>query len=126
MRTRLPSVLWASTIIACAIYLHYFALPGVLGQAARSETFHIIAHIFLYGLLAALVSVWCHGRAWVVLAAVAAAGFVQEAAQTALFGNPMGWHELFDFSVDVMAAAVFLGLRWLFGRVRSSRARSES
>jgi hypothetical protein len=125
IRSRLPSVLWASTIVAFAIYLHFSAPRGMLGRLIGSETAHVIAHVFLYAVLAALVSACCHGRVWVVLTAVAIAGFVQEAAQTALFGLPMGWHELFDLGIDVTAAAAFLGLRWLLGRAFARRTRSE-
>ena len=111
-------VAWAAAITAGAVALHYGRLTGTLARLAGWEPAHVVAHLFLYGALAALASWWLRGWSWKVFAAVAAVGFVQEAAQTRVFGIGMGRHEAYDFSIDLLGAAVALGV----GRARRRRA----
>jgi len=117
--TRTLAAAWAAAITAGAIALHYLRLPGRLGDLAANEPAHVVAHLLLYGTLAALVCTWARDRQqWQVFAVVGVAGLVQEACQTVLFGSAMGRHEAFDLSVDLAAAALVVVARraWLAAR----------
>jgi len=101
---------WAAAITGAAVALHFARLPRALGKVASYEPVHVAAHLLLYGVLAALVASWLRGWGWKVLAAVAVAGFGQEACQTLGFGLPMGAHEAKDFAVDLLGAAIAMGM----------------
>jgi hypothetical protein len=90
-----------------------------VAAAARYETTHIVAHLFLYGTLAALARA---GGLTPIRAATLtmAVAMGQESVQllAALRPRPPGWPELFDLLVDAVAVAMVLGLERL-RRVRS-------
>jgi len=68
---------------------------------------HVVAHVFLYGTLAAA----CHGLSrhrWLPLLVVGVVGLLQEAAQTRLVGKSFGRAEAFDLAVDLGAAAIVI------------------
>ena len=74
----------------------------------RTEYFHVPAHMLLYGTLTAGVYGITGGRWRWTLAAVMVVGFVQESAQSLLFGRTMRSGEVFDLGVDLLSASVVL------------------
>ncbi len=104
---------WTTAITCGAVLLHYFPPHhGWLSRLANSEAVHVVAHLLLYGLFS-LLALKAVGRArWAVLLTVAA-GALQEAAQTVPFGVRPAGPELFDLTVDLIAALGAIALaRW--------------
>ena len=119
---RLLTFGWAACITAVVVSLHSYTPRGLAEVLLGSELFHVVAHLFLYGTMAASALVWTQRRA-VVLGVVLLAGFVQEAAQTLLYGSPMGGPELFDLGVDTAAVLlVFAGHALITHRKAQRRA----
>ena len=115
------AVAWSVAVIAGAIVLkvlhpeRWLPLIGVLG---REEAVHVVAHVFLYGTLAAA----SHGLSrhrWVPLVVVGVVGLLQEAAQTLLVGKSFGRAEVFDLAVDLVAAAM---VAWALRTLAARRA----
>lgn len=100
---------WGSTIVAAALWLKHAppAAGSWLARATASEGAHIVAHVFLYGVLAALARVATR-RVWASALIVAAFAIAQEAAQS--WGRAFGGAEWFDLGVDTLAAAVVLAI----------------
>lgn len=115
---------WAAAITAFAVALHYARPTGALAKVANSEPAHVVAHLLLYGALAALVARALRGWSWKVFALVAAAGLLQEAAQTLFFGVAMGRHEAYDFTIDLAgcAAALAAARAWRWRAERGGAA----
>lgn len=106
------AVAWGSAVVAAALWLKY-APPASgtwLARASASEAVHIVAHTFLYGVLAALAHV-ATGRLLASALFVAVFAIAQEGAQSVWFGRPFGSAELFDLGVDAAAAAIVLVVR---------------
>jgi len=111
---------WISAILAGVVFLKVVRpddYSPFVRAAMRLEALHVIAHLFLYGTLAAACRLATRA-AWAPLALVFAVGFVQEAAQTVLFGRPMGPPEAFDIGVDMTAASLVVLASWLLVRRR--------
>jgi hypothetical protein len=100
------------------------AARQVVGLAYRSEAGHVIGHLTLYAVLAALVlHLLGKPRGWaaaVILGVVVlATGLAQEAVQLQVKGRAFGGPEVFDLGVDL--AGAWLGW-WVYWRL-ASRAR---
>jgi hypothetical protein len=106
------AVAWGSTVVVAALWLKY-APPAAgtwLARVMASEAVHIAAHMFLYGVLAALARIATQ-RAWTSALIVAFFAIAQEAAQSIWWGRAFGGAEWFDLGVDALAAAVVLAMR---------------
>jgi hypothetical protein len=79
-----------------------------LNDFFSSEYFHVPAHMLLYSTLTAGIYGMTRWRWLYVLITVLAIGFVQEAAQSLLFGRSMGSGEVFDLGVDLFIANLVL------------------
>jgi hypothetical protein len=100
------ALMWSVALIGGALalrVLHPERWLPLLGRLGRHEAVHVVAHVVLYGTLAA-ACVRLSRRPWVPLAVVAGVGLLQEAAQSS-FGKGMGAAEAFDLAVDLAAAA---------------------
>jgi len=103
------AVAWGSAVVVAALWLRY-APPAAgtwLARATASETVHIGAHAFLYGVLAALARIATR-RWWTSALVVAVFALAQEAAQSVWWGRGFGAAEYFDLGVDAVAAAIVL------------------
>ena len=97
-------------------FVHPEHVPPFAAEALRTEAFHIVAHLVLYGTVARLgANVWPR---WSVVPAVVALGFVQELAQV-VAERPFGGPECFDLGVDALAATVVV---WAVNRRRRQSA----
>lgn len=102
--------LWGGSIAVFAFGIRvgrpqdHFAVVAAL---VNSEVFHVVAHSFLYGVLA-----WLGTRRLARAPAfglVVGMGLVQELAQV-LGRRPFGAPELYDLGVDAVAAAVVVAV----------------
>lgn len=107
----LAALAWGSAVVVAALWLKYAPpAPGTwLARVSASEPVHIVAHLFLYGVLAALA--WTATRRWWSSALIVAVfAIAQEAAQSMWWGRAFGAPELFDFAVDATGAAIALAV----------------
>jgi hypothetical protein len=112
------AVVWGSAVVVAALWLKY-APPAAgtwLARVMAPEAVHIVAHLFLYGVLAALAWIATR-RAWSSALIVAVFAIAQEAAQSIFWGRAFGGAEWFDLGVDSLAVFVVLATR----RARSQR-----
>ncbi len=85
----------------------------------RIEALHIVAHLSLYGALAAVCR-WSGLGSYASFATVLVVGLVQELGQLWAKEMTFGGPELFDLATDALAAAVVLA--WLAWRARRRTA----
>ncbi|MBN1284552.1 MAG: hypothetical protein JXB47_04065 [Anaerolineae bacterium] len=123
-KTRI-AVAWAAAMIFAAGIMTYFpimAVPRTVRRFLNSEPVHIVAHLFLFAVLAALIA----GRLWrgptarrlrgllnwrtlLVLLLIFGVGVLQETAQ--LIGRHLPAfraEEVFDLGVDLVGACIGL------------------
>lgn len=105
------AMVWGCALIAGALRLRYSPpAPGTFWDRLLSaEPVHIAAHLFLYGMLAAIGWVATR-RLWASVLIVAVFAIAQEGAQSVWWGRWFGRAEFFDFGVDAVGATVALAL----------------
>jgi len=99
---------WAVSIMAGAHWLKVSAperASPLLAALSASEPVHVVAHLILYGTLAAACTRLLRGRVLAILLTVAV-GVAQEKIQLLAAGRGMSTPELFDLAVDALAATV--------------------
>lgn len=118
-------VAWATAMIFAAGVLTYFpvmSMPRTIRRLYKSELVHIAAHMFLFGVLAALIAGWLwhdsqerrrlfHWRTLLVLLLIFCVGVLQETVQ--LWGRGLPYfriNEVFDLGVDIAGACIGLAL----------------
>ncbi len=105
---------WVGALLVGAVLSTRFplwAMPSAFRRIYQSGILHIGGHLFIYGVLAALIAgqLWRHTsagllnwRAGVTLAAVLLVGVLQELAQMAARGlGAFRVNEFFDLGVDL-------------------------
>ena len=110
---------WGSSLIVAVLWLKY-APPAAgtwLARVMVLEAVHIVAHLFLYGVLTALAWIATR-RAWTSALIVAGFAIAQEAAQSIWWGRAFGGAEWFDLGVDAVAVAAVLVTQRIRARAR--------
>jgi hypothetical protein len=114
VRTRIAIAIWSVALVVCAWLLRadLLPLPTPIAILAAAEATHVVAHLVLYGVLAALANELLPRPAWAAPALTLGVAFLQELAQVVPFGRGLDHESFYDLFVDGLAVgAVLLILR---------------